>query len=341
MRHYASKLCLTTVCTMLLVSQAHGDGSIFGQGVTMTPASTFFNASATLTVVFRVEGAPVSFFPHELAVTKSGQTLPPPPTIAGTAPTTYPVGTHQIDISWTTPNREEYKFPGLYFDIVWGKDRQVLIRSVRLVAQDRLVKLFNTGLGMRIYPTPAVAGGPTENREPPLEIVRSQLKDGGKTVEFYAHKPGTGFAVNVRWEIAAFAEGRWQHVASGVIARINAGTDVRVANSGFPSTTATKARIRIVSPTPEVSLELTKPLPDLNPSNCHVSRFPRGGMDFGIGISNLGHGDAGSFVVEFKKFRAGRWLGFYSMRVSGIGAGGRFVQGNIPVAGGTSTRMNP
>ena len=314
-------------------------GSIHGQGVTMDPAETFFNASVTLRVTFRVEGEPVALFTHEFAVRKAGQVLPPPPTIAGAAPTMYPVGTHQVNISWTTPPKSECMYPGYDFDIVCGGDRQVLIRGVRLAVKRQLVGLVNSGLGMRVYPAPAAAGGTVERREPALEILRPLFRDGGRIVEFYAHRPGTGFALNVRWEIEAFLDGRWQHIASGVIARLNAGSDVRVSQAGFPSTTAEKARIKLVSPPPEVSVEVIKPLPDLNPSNCHVRRFPLGGnLDFGFGISNLGKGDAGSFLVEFRKFRDGRWLAFYSMRVSGIGDGGRFVQGNITFAAGDITK---
>lgn len=338
MKRYAVKFFLTITVIMLMVSTSYGAGSLFGQGVTMTPALTNYNTSVTLTVTFRVDEAPVSFFPHELAVRKSGESLPPPPTIVGATPTTFPVGNHQLNIQWTVPEKGGFHWPGsnkdkrfLKFDIVWGKDRQVLIRNAMVYGTPSPLKLENRGTGMRVYPTPAVAGGSVEHREPALEIARPQFKDGGRSVDFYVHKPGTGFAVNVRWEIEGFIDGRWQHVANGVIPRINAGNDAHIAKGGFPSATATKARIKIVSPAPEVSAEMTKPWPDLNPSNCHVQHVSGGYLDIGLGISNLGDGDAGTFVWDIRKHRDGRWVPFHSERVTSINAGGRYAKGGTRV----------
>lgn len=352
MKHHVKKLLLIMAFSFLMVSQSYGAGSIFGQGVTMTPSGTMYNASVTLTVRFRVEGAPVSFYPHELAVRKwagrNAETLPPPPSVAGATPTTFPVGSHQLDIPWTVPRYEEFTWAGsdkskryLKFDIVWGRDRQVLLRDIIIAAPSPLT-LRTNGVGMRVYPTPAVAGGTVERTEASLEIVRYQFKDGGKTVEFYAHKPGTGFAANVRWEIEGLIDGRWQHVATGVISRINAGTDARVSKGGFPSTSAEKAKIKIVSPSPEVSVEMPKPPADLNPSNCHVRISDKGGMvDIGLGISNLGQGDSGPFIWEIQKNRNGRWQAFYSERVANVNAGQRFVKGSIFARSGDVQKNEP
>ncbi|HSW38074.1 MAG TPA: CARDB domain-containing protein [Acidobacteriota bacterium] len=226
------------------------------------------------------------------------------------------------------------------FEIVWGRDRQVLLRDVRLASPAPL-KLAYTGWGMRVFPAPSVSGGPSERREPPLEILRSRFKDGGRSVEFYIHKPGTGFAVGVRWEIAAWIADRWQHIATGTIERIDAGRDTLVSRGGFPPT-ADKAQIKIVSPAPEISAVLTQSTIDLNPSNCHVRMSDRGGVvDVGLGISNFGEREAGQFLWEIRKYRGNIWIPFHSQRVDSIRAGGRYAQGSIFIRSGDIQRKEP
>ena len=88
---------------LLMAAPCYGQASIFGQGVTMNPAETAYGASVSLTITFRVEGAPISFYPHELAARKSGETLPPLPPLAGAVPWAFSVGTHQLSVSWTAP----------------------------------------------------------------------------------------------------------------------------------------------------------------------------------------------------------------------------------------------
>ncbi len=219
--------------------------------------------------------------------------MPSPPAGVGSVAREFPVGTHRLDISRTTPRAEELKWPGstitsreCRFDIVLGKDGRVLIRDLQLTAPPP-GRLNNTDWGMKGYPAPAIAGGSIKRRELPLEIVRARFKDGGKTVEFYAHKPGTGFAVGVRWEIAALIEDRWQPISSGTIDRIDAGRDALVSRGGF-SSMADKAQIKIVSPAPEVSSVLVQSSIELNPSNCHAGMSERDGMiDVGLEISNF------------------------------------------------------
>lgn len=322
---------------MAMVPRCEAQGTLFGQGVTMDPNVQWFNASVTLTVRFRVEGAPVRMYPHDFAVRKFGQSLPPPPTVAGATPMTYDVGEHEARIDWITPSQRDFTLhapgvpPTFTFEIVCGRDRQVLIRDLVL----RLplpMRLDSPGYGMRVHPMPAVAGDTAERREPPLEIAQPRFRDGGKTIEFLVHKPGGGYAANVRWEIEAHMARGWQIVSNGVVARIDAGSDARVRQGGFPSIDADRARISVISPLPRASVELIKPHADLYPSNCHVRKFARmDKVDVGLGISNLGEGDAGSFLWEVRRQVSGHWVPIHSERIENLDAGKRFVKGNIHI----------
>ncbi len=162
------------ILMMGIASLSFAQSIIVGERVEMVPPYAKAGDAVTIKVYFRVERAPLSCYPFDFILKRTGETLPPRPTVVGASPSTFNVGSHSVDIPWTIPSVALP--PGVRFEVIWRDQTHVIIRDINLESLLRV----SSGTGSRVeamLPAPPPPGPPTVSEGPDLRVMRVSFQE--------------------------------------------------------------------------------------------------------------------------------------------------------------------